>query len=356
MFFLNFFRANFYLLFILILGFCNFSRAMDNIPYHHMPDGGFRNPKGSPERPADAKWSYWVFEKEKKNLDMRIPKDHAIESSKVLEFLEAFKDQDYVLWIGHATFLIKLGDTTLITDPFFSKNAGPLFFGPKRYVDPAIKLGQLPKVDLVLLTHNHYDHLDLASLRNFPSKNSKVLVPLGLSKYFTKREFREVSEMDWYDTVLVNRDMKITFLPAIHWSKRTLSDTNKTLWGSFLIEHRDRKIFFACDTGYGGIYKELGNSYGPIDLAFINIGAYNFKPMFDRSIYHTTPEEALKVARDLNSLKVIGMHWGTVVLSLEPIMEPPLRFKRYAGDYGYQREDAIILKVGEIKLLSNLLK
>ena len=144
-------------------------------------------------------------------------------------------------------------------------------------------------------------------------------------------------------------------MPAVHWSKRTLTDDNKTLWGSFLIEYKDKKIFFACDTGYGDVYKDLGKKYGPIDLTFINIGAYDFRPMFKKSIYHTNPEEALNVAQDLKSKKVIGMHWGTAVLSLEPIMEPPARFKANAEKYGYKKQDAIIFKIGEVQKLEDLL-
>ena len=132
--------------------------------------------------------------------------------------------------------------------------------------------------------------------------------------------------MDWYDQIIINEDLKISLLPAVHWSKRSLTDTNKTLWGNFLIEHKNKKILFACDTGYGKVYKELGEKYGPIDLTMINIGAYNFKPMFDKTIYHTTPEEALNVAQDLKSKKVLGMHFGTFVLSLDPIMDPPIIF------------------------------
>ena len=327
---------------------------MKDLPYHHLPDGTFRNPEGSPKRDENIKWSFKTFNKEKKKLKIEFPSNHVVEREKVLENLEKYKNDNYVAWIGHATFLIKLGDTTIITDPLFSKNSGPLIFGPKRYVESAIKLNEIPKTDLFLLTHNHYDHLDYSTVRDFPHKKSKVLVPLKLSKYFTRNGFKDVNELDWYDEIKVN-DLKITFLPAVHWSKRTLTDTNKTLWGNFLIEYKDKKILFACDTGYGNIYKELGEKYGPIDLTFINIGAYDFRPMFEKSVYHTNPEEALNIAQDLKSKKVIGMHWGTVVLSLEPIMEPPIRFKANAEKYGYQKEDAILFKIGEVQKLEDLL-
>ena len=335
------------------------SSSLDK-PYHHITDEKgntikFRNPEGSPERSGKVNWSYKVFNKEKKKLDMTVPKDHVIDKNKVLSDLKKYKDDDYIAWIGHATFLIKLGDTTIITDPVFSKNAGPLIFGPKRYIEPALKLNEIPKTDLFLLTHNHYDHQDMSTIRRYPYKNSKVLVPLKLGRYFTNYRFKDVNEMDWYDEIKVN-DLKITMLPAVHWSKRSLTDTNKTLWGNFLIEYDGKKIFFACDTGYGNIYKELGEKYGPIDLTMINIGAYDFRPMFDRSIYHTTPEEALNVARDLKSKKVLGTHWGTFVLSLEPIMEPSKRFKENAEKFEYREEEAIIFKIGEIRDLNLIIK
>ncbi len=328
---------------------------MENKPYHHNLDGTFRNPEGSPVRSSDIKFSYSTFSKEKKKLDLTYPSEHVVPQEKVLSDLNNLKDNNYIAWIGHATFLIKLGDTTIITDPLFSKNAGPLVFGPKRYIDPAIPLNKIPKINLFLLTHNHYDHLDYKTIKKFPHKEAKVIVPLKLSKYFTNNKFNDVEEIDWYQETQINNDIKITLLPAVHWSKRTLIDTNKTLWGSFLIEYKGKKIFFACDTGYGNIYKELGNKYGPIDITFINIGAYNFRPMFEKSVYHTNPEEALNIGKDLNSKKLIGMHWGTVVLSLEPIMEPPVRFKNSAEKYGYQKKDAMIFKIGEVKKLEDII-
>ena len=328
---------------------------MENKPYHHLPEGKFRNPKGSPERKGDVNWSFKTFNKEKKKLDMTVPEDHVLKKEFVLESLNKNKNNDFIAWIGHATFILKLGDTTIITDPVFSKNAGPLFFGPKRYVDSALKLNEIPKIDLFLLTHNHYDHLDISTIRKFPYKDANVLTALKLGKYFTRNKFKNVRELDWFDEVTIN-DLKITFLPAVHWSRRSLTDTNKTLWGNFLIEYKGKKIFFACDTGYGGIYKELGKKYGPIDLTMINIGAYDFRPMFEKSIYHTTPEEALEIAKDLKSKKVLGTHWGTFILSLEPIMEPPKKFKDNANNFGFKKNEALIFKIGQIENLNNIFK
>ena len=325
------------------------------IPFHHLSDGTFRNPEGSPQRDPNIKWSYKIFNEERKKIKINYPASHVVPRDKVLKDLNESKTNDYIAWIGHATFLIKLGNTTIITDPLFSKNTGPLIFGPKRYVDPAINLNEIPKVNLFLLTHNHYDHQDMSTIRSFPYKDAKVLVPLRLGKYF--KNYKDVNELDWYEKIKVTEDISVTLLPAVHWSKRGLFDSNKTLWGSFLIEYKNKKIFFSCDTGVGNIYKEIGNKYGPIDLTFINIGAYNFfpiMPMKDKSVYHTNPEEALSVGKDLKSKKIIGMHWGTVILSLEPIMEPPKRFKENASDFGFNKNDAIIFKIGEVKKLNEI--
>ena len=325
--------------------------------YHHSANGTFRNPEGSKVIDMNFNWSFKVFNQEKKKLDMTFPESNIIKKEKVLLDLNNFQKEDYVAWIGHATFLLKLGEITIITDPVFSKNAGPLFFGPKRFTEPALKLNEIPRTDIFLLTHNHYDHQDMKTIMRFPYKDSKVLVPLGLKKYFKINRFKDVNEMDWYDQIRINQNLNITFLPSVHWSKRSLTDTNKTLWGSYLIEYKGKKILFSCDTGVGKIYKELGDKYGPIDLTFINIGAYNFYPMAsikDSSAYHTNPEEALGLAKDLKSKKVIGMHWGTFVLSLEPILDPPLRFKQNAEKFGFKKDDAIIFKIGEFKLFKEL--
>ena len=332
------------------------STSEKNVPFHHLSDGTFRNPEGSPQRDPNIKWSYKIFNEERKKIKINYPTSHVVPRDKVLKDLNESKKNDYIAWIGHATFLIKLGNTTIITDPLFSKNTGPLIFGPKRYVDPAINLNEIPEVNLFLLTHNHYDHQDMSTIRSFPYKDAKVLVPLRLGKYF--KNYKDVNELDWYEKIKVTEDISVTLLPAVHWSKRGLFDSNKTLWGSFLIEYKNQKIFFSCDTGVGNIYKEIGNKYGPIDLTFINIGAYNFfpiMPMKDKSVYHTNPEEALSIGKDLKSKKIIGMHWGTVILSLEPIMEPPKRFKENASDFGFNKNDAIIFKIGEVKKLNEIL-
>ena len=196
-----------------------------------------------------------------------------------------------------------------------------------------------------------------------PYKNSKALMPLKLGKYFTRNGYKKnnVKEMDWFDKIKINDEITITMLPSQHWSKRWIwgdGNNNRTLWGSFLIEYKGKKIFFACDTGPAPFYKDLGKKYGPIDLGFGNLGAYNFYPIVpvkDKSTAHANPEELLSLMKDLRVKKVIGMHWGTAILSLEPIWEPPVRFKANAEKFGYKKEDAVIFKIGEIKKLDDLI-
>jgi L-ascorbate metabolism protein UlaG (beta-lactamase superfamily) len=205
--------------------------------------------------------------------------------------------------------------------------------------------------------------MSIRTIKNFPYKNTKVLVPLKLGKYFTKNGYKKstVKEMDWFDKIKINDEITVTMLPSQHWSKRWIwgdGNTNRSLWGSFLIEYKGKKIFFACDTGPAPFYKELGKKFGPIDLGFGNLGAYNFYPIIpvkDKSTAHANPEELLSLMKDLKVKKVIGMHWGTAILSLEPIWEPPVRFKENAEKFGYKKEEAIIFKIGEIKKLNDLI-
>ena len=341
--------------------------AMDHKPYHHIYKDGelfaFKNLEGGPKRDLNFKWNWKVFREEKKKLEINFPPEHVIDRKTVLKNLQGHKSDSYVMWLDHASFIIKLGDTTIITDPVFERNYGPLWFGPKKYVNSPLTLRDLPEIDLFLLSHNHYDHMSIRTIKNFPYKKTKVLVPLKLGKYFTKNGYKKdnVKEMDWFQKIKINDEITVTMLPAQHWSKRWIwgeGNTDRSLWGSFLIEYKGKKIFFACDTGPAPFYKELGKRFGSIDLAFGNIGAYNFYPIIpvkDKSVFHTNPEELLSLMRDLKVKEVVGMHWGTAILSLEPIWEPPIRFKSNAEKFGYKKDDAIIFKIGEIKKLEELI-
>ena len=362
-----------FLVYFVILNILFSISAMAEKPYHHVYENGkfkkFRNYLGAPERNKNFKWSYKKFREAKKNINVIVPKDFVVPRKTVLENLEKYKNEDFILWINHASFIIKLGSTTIVTDLITAPNAGPLFLGPRRYTPPALELGQLPKIDLWLNTHLHYDHLSMSDIRNFPFKSAKVLVPLNNGSYWKKNNFKDVKELDWFETEEINKDMSITLTSSQHWNKRSAlpfgpGATDKALWGSFLINYKGKKIFFACDTGYSNIYKMMGKKFSGIDIFLINSGAYNFDVISgkkDFSIFHTNPEEALQAAKDINAKKIIPMHYGSFLLGLEgqnsegPINEPRNRLLKNAENYGFNKQDIKIFNIGQISKLEDIL-
>ena len=363
-----------FLAFILIIIFFSLELlAMEKKPYHHVYENGlfkkFRNFEGSPKRNKNFKWSYKKFREAKKKINVIIPKDFIVPKEIVFKNLEKHKNDNFILWINHASFIIKLGSTTIVTDLITAPNAGPLFLGPKRYTPPALELDELPKIDLWLNSHLHYDHLSMSDIRNFPFKSAKVLVPLNNGSYFKKNNFRDVNELDWFETVRINKDLSVTLTASQHWNKRSIlpfgpGATDKALWGSFLINYKGKKIFFACDTGYSNIYKLMGQKFGGVDIFLINSGAYNFEVITgkkDFSIFHTNPEEALQVAKDIKAKKVIPMHYGSFLLGLEgqnsegPINEPRNRLLKNAENYGFKKKDIKIFNIGQISTLDEIL-
>ena len=260
--------------------------------------------------------------------------------------LNSLKDREhYGLWIGHSTFLLNNGDLTILTDPIFSNRASPLTFaGPKRLIKPVIKIKDLPKVDVITISHNHYDHLDINSLRKIQKKfpNVKILVPKGDLKLLKNYNLNNGHEFLWWEEITIN-NTNFTFTPAQHWSARGLRDRNKSLWGSWFIKNGDRNIFHAGDTGYSKDFIEIRNRLGEVDFAMIPIGAYD--PQWFMSYSHVNPEEALNIAKDLNAKKSIGMHWGTFILTDEPVLEPRDKLKKIAAETNI---DFYTVKPGDI--------
>jgi len=236
----------------------------------------------------------------------------------------------------------------ILTDPYLTDYAAPfpgVFF--KRFVPPGISIKSLPKIDLILISHNHYDHLDEKTIEQLPNKeDTQVIVPLGLGEFFTSRGYEKVEELNWHDK-WEGYGLKITGLPAIHFSRRNLFDLNRTLWLSFGIFGNGKSIYFSGDTAHGPVFKEIGENYGPFDHAIIAIAAY--EPKFLMKKVHVTPEDAIKLAKDINAKKVIGMHWGTVILTDEPVFEPPVRFMEAGVQAGYDEENLWLMKIGETR-------
>ena len=301
----------------LLLIFCliYFSTSISFAEERFSNSDGMKNEKSLSEV---LKWS-WSREE---------PKKEFIKTNENIN-LNSIKDREhYALWIGHSTFLINNGDLTILTDPIFSERASPLnFAGPKRLIKPVIKIKDLPEVDVITISHNHYDHLDINSLRKIQKKfpNVKILVPKGDLKLLKNYNLNNGFEFLWWEEIIFD-NTKFIFTPAQHWSARGLRDRNKSLWGSWFIKNEDKNIFHAGDTGYSDDFIEIRNRLGPVDFAMIPIGAYD--PQWFMSYSHVNPEEALNIAKDLDAKKSIGMHWGTFILTDEPVLEPRERLNK----------------------------
>ena len=245
-----------------------------------------------------------------------------IEISNDWESLDFEEDDNYGVWVGHSTFLIKKNGITILTDPVFSDRASPFKnIGPKRLIPPAIPLKQLPEIDFITISHNHYDHLDIRSLKDLYTLNSNTifLVPAGDKKLLERQKIENVYEYEWWEGYLSD-ELKITFTPVQHWSKRGLFDRNKSLWGGWFFEFNDFSIFHAGDTGYSEDFKSTRIKLGSPKYAFIPIGAYD--PEWFMAESHVNPEDAVQIMLDLGAESSFGMHWATFKLTDEDTLEP----------------------------------
>ena len=251
-----------------------------------------------------------------------------IELSSEWQNLDLPKDDNYAIWIGHSTFLIKKNGVTILTDPIFSNRASPFRnIGPKRLIPPAIPLDELPSIDIVTVSHNHYDHLDIRSLQKLSKNNPKAifLVPAGDKKLLKRKKIKNVYDFDWWKSI-EHKGFKITFTPVQHWSKRSLFDRNKSLWGGWFFKHKDYSFYHAGDTGYSKDFVDTKVKLGSPKYAFIPIGAYD--PEWFMAESHVNPEDAVQIMLDLEAEKSFGMHWATFVLTDEDTIEPKIRLEK----------------------------
>jgi len=229
---------------------------------------------------------------------------------------------DYAVWIGHATYLINNGDLTIITDPIFSDRASPVSWaGPKRLIPPAVPLNALPAIDVVVISHNHYDHLDLPSLIAIQERNPgvSILVPQGDKGLLEKHGLANVRQFRWWQNVRIQQT-DFTFTPVQHWAARGANGRNTSWWGGWYMSSESLALYHAGDTGYSDDFVATRERLGAPDYAFIPIGAYN--PRWFMKNQHVNPAEAVQVALDLQVPKAFGMHWGTFILTDEPVTEP----------------------------------
>ena len=287
----------------------------------------------------------WVFDGEKS------PERVKIETS--YQWQELAPDQiNYAVWVGHATYLINNGDINILTDPIFSKRASPIgFAGPKRMIPPAMQLNDLPKIDAVVVSHNHYDHFDIWSLKKLYKLNPETIfmIPVGDKKKLIKAGIENVVEMNWWESLKVS-NTTFHFTPVQHWSKRGLFDRNKSLWGGWFMQTDALALYHAGDTGYSNDFKTTYERLGAPDYSFIPIGAYD--PRWFMKDSHVNPEEAVQIALDLKTSHSFGMHWGTFTLTDEPVLEPPVRLERALIDQNLEADFFRSPKPGEILQLT----
>jgi N-acyl-phosphatidylethanolamine-hydrolysing phospholipase D len=271
--------------------------------------------------------------------------DLTIISSKIIK-------KPKVTWIGHATTLVQYQGINFLTDPHFYNVVGPMpKIGPKRLVDTPLNIEQLPPIDFVVISHNHYDHLDDKTVKAL-SNSTHWLVPLGLKKWLMKRNILEqnITELDWWESWNKGSEITVTLTPSQHWSKRTAFDTNKTLWGSWAIKIGEFNTWFAGDTGYNEtLFKQIGERLGPFDLGLIPIGGY--APRYFMEVSHVDPKQAIQIHKDIRAKQSIGIHWGTIAITHEPFLEPKQLLTSERQKTGLDDNKFITINIGETHLV-----
>lgn len=345
-------KATVFLISLLVVGYLSFfsvGTLAEEKPKHHT-ENGFRNYPVNPD--FGSVGSAFYFRRVLDSFFLPDVRDgHFLSEKDAITQFQQFNGSDSITWLGHSTFLIRINGKTVLTDPFLSEYASPFWiFGPRRFVQPGISLENLPPIDIVVVSHNHLDHLDEETIESLQGKqNIHVFVPLGLKPFFEERGYIHINELDWNMSSTYD-DMEFTALPAVHYSGRGITDKNKTLWCSWAISSEFVKLFFSGDTSYSPtIFKTIGKQRGPFDLSIVTIGTYKTRKSGPAS--HLTPEEAVKVVMETKSKVAVAMHWGTIELSDEPPWEPPVRFKKAAQENGLSPDKTWVMKIGETRII-----
>ena len=242
------------------------------------------------------------------------------------------KDEIRVTWLGHSTLILAIDGKQIITDPVWYQRASPFkHIGPKRFFDPPLNMKELPFLDAVLLSHDHYDHLDKLAIKKLAYSNIPIICMLGVGKRLIKWGIDKnlITELDWWQQTEVLKDFSITALPSRHFSGRSLSDRFSTLWGSFAIKGTTHQVYFGADSGYYNGFKTIGDKLGPFDLTLLDTGAYN--KMWEE--IHMGPENAVQAHLDLKGKILMPIHWGTFALAFHPWKEPVERIIKAAAKY-----------------------
>jgi L-ascorbate metabolism protein UlaG (beta-lactamase superfamily) len=255
------------------------------------------------------------------------------------------RGQTAISWVGHATFVIRIGGITVLADPIWSDSMPGV---PRRLTPPGVAWSELPVIDAVVISHNHYDHLDQPTMNRLP-RDTPIFVPAALRGWFTRRGFTDVTELDWWESAQL-AGVTFDFVPSHHWSRRGLRDTCRTLWGGWVITAEDgTRVYHAGDTGYGHWFAEIGERYPEIDVAMLPIGAY--APRWFMRAVHMNPEESVRAFTDLGAHRFASMHWGTFILTAEPLTEPLERIRAAWAHSGLDSDRLWDLTIGETRFL-----
>ncbi len=322
------------------------SEPLAGRPVHHV-EGGFRNPDPAFVRASGwTRWSF-IFRRAAQSLTS----SRSFDAPRVANDGAALRSNPHrpaITWIGHATLLVQVDGLNLLTDPQWSERAGPTsWLGSKRLGPPGLAFEDLPRIDVVVISHDHYDHLDLPTVKRLAAAHDPLfVVPLGMKAWFADNGMTRVEELDWWQE-REHRGVRFVCLPAQHFSQRSLWDGNRRLWASWAIVGRERRLYFGGDTGYFSGFKEAGRRVGPFDVAALPIGAY--LPPEIMKLVHLTPEEATQAFVDLDARVMLGMHWGTFDVADEPLDEPPARMLAEIRRRDIDPSRAWVLKIGETR-------
>jgi N-acyl-phosphatidylethanolamine-hydrolysing phospholipase D len=327
-------------------------------PSHHRREGGFRNPW-----PGVAEHGFGdVLRWQLGRIAAHLPEDPDVSAfpraAPAFAQPRAPAEEVTVTWVGHSTVLAQIGGLNVLTDPVWSERASPLSWaGPRRWVVPGVDFDALPPLDLVLLSHNHYDHLDDRTVRRLAARHPAAhwAVPLGLAAFVRERGAREVSELDWWGETTVGA-ARLVCVPAQHFSARGLGDRMRTLWCSWAVRVSGRALYFGGDSAYHSDFTTIGERHGPFDVTLLPIGAY--EPRWFMRVVHMDPDEAVRAFLDLNACRtparravMVGVHWGTFKLTAEAMDEPPRRAERAWRAAGLAEGELWVMRHGETRML-----
>jgi len=328
------------------------------VPAHHRPGGGFRNPWPFAQMHGFLDFLKWSLIERPRNPRRPDPDPRVfVRVAPAYTVPRGAPDLLTITWIGHTSFLIQIGGLNLLTDPVWSDRASPVqFAGPRRWVPPAVDFDRLPPIDAVILSHDHYDHLDSSTVSRLAERYpaAKWYAPLGVGDFLRRRGARDIIERDWWEETALG-DLRLTCLPAQHFSGRTLGTRNRTLWCGWALRTSNRSLFFAGDTALHPDFGSIAARCGPFDVAILPIGAY--EPRWFMGSVHMNPEdcidavEQLQIGQQGTGLVMIAAHWGTFKLTDEPMDEPPARMRDRWRAAGRDHEDLWIMHHGETRIM-----